>query len=90
MYRSETLKKMNLKMRSSATSLNKDTLRSAQLETTTNVHKLQTSRGSLQFSVTRRPGTKRNMDTSLLTTTRLPDLQPAVAPDSYLRWRYMN
>jgi hypothetical protein len=92
MYRSETLKKMNLRLRNSTTAnLGRETLRSqVQPETTTNMRQIQTTRGSITFSVSRRAGTKRNIDTSLLTTTRLPDLQPAVAPESYLRWRYMN
>ena len=59
MYRSETLNKMKTRLRNSANNLGSQTLRSTTLmqpESTQNVNRIQTSKGPLQLSVTRRAG----------------------------------
>jgi len=33
---------------------------------------------------------QRDIDFSNLVTSKLPDLEPKVAPDSYLNWRFLN
>ena len=38
----------------------------------------------------RRHGQKRNLDTSMLTTSRLPDLAPRISPNNYMEWRFQN
>lgn len=42
------------------------------------------------ITLSREKQTKRHFDFSNLPTSKLPDLEPAVPPDSFLTWKYIS